>query len=395
MSTEEFYTGREQTLVKHFILEKYLERFAHIIGSHWDTITYVDCFSGPWNVQSDNLEDSSFYIATNQLRRAKATYAKRRREVNLRCFFLEKKKAAYAKLKQFADATADVTIETRNAAFEDSIMEILDFVNKGGAKAFTFLFIDPTGWTSFSLDKIERLLQAEPSEALLTFMTGFARRFVKSPVEGIQSSFESPFGKGFSLGEFEDLSGIDLDDALAATCCKAVAKIGGFKYVRTAIVLHPQINKTYFHLIYATRHARGVEVFKDVEKRAMTVMEAARAGAQQRKREQKDGPEFDFAREALHDPSYYEFLRKHYIGRAQDRVRKLLHSLTPVSYDDAWDTALQEPLVWESDLKDWIKQWEETLQVRIEGRKPGERTPKREHGHYLVWQQGIRTGKKL
>ena len=38
----EIYAGREQTLVKHFILQKYLERFAHIVGSKWDVLTYVD-----------------------------------------------------------------------------------------------------------------------------------------------------------------------------------------------------------------------------------------------------------------------------------------------------------------------------------------------------------------
>ena len=65
--TDEYYRGREQTKVKHYILEHYLERFAHIIGSRWNTITYVDCFSGPWNVESDELKDSSFAIALEQL----------------------------------------------------------------------------------------------------------------------------------------------------------------------------------------------------------------------------------------------------------------------------------------------------------------------------------------
>jgi hypothetical protein len=63
MSEGELYAGREQTQVKHFVLQKYLERFAHIIGFRWRAITYVDCFSGPWNVGSDELEDSSFAIA--------------------------------------------------------------------------------------------------------------------------------------------------------------------------------------------------------------------------------------------------------------------------------------------------------------------------------------------
>jgi hypothetical protein len=42
MSKEEHYEGREQTLIKHFILRHYLERFAHIIGSRWSTLSYID-----------------------------------------------------------------------------------------------------------------------------------------------------------------------------------------------------------------------------------------------------------------------------------------------------------------------------------------------------------------
>ena len=85
----ELYAGREQTLVKHFILESYLERFAHIVGMFWNTITYADCFSGPWNVQSSKLEDSSFYIALRQLRKTKTDLADHGRSLSIRCFFLE------------------------------------------------------------------------------------------------------------------------------------------------------------------------------------------------------------------------------------------------------------------------------------------------------------------
>ncbi|GJQ40458.1 MAG: hypothetical protein JETCAE02_28700 [Anaerolineaceae bacterium] len=62
MNEGDLYADREQTLVKHFILEHYLERFAHIVGSAWDAITYVDCFAGPWNARSEHLEDSSFAL---------------------------------------------------------------------------------------------------------------------------------------------------------------------------------------------------------------------------------------------------------------------------------------------------------------------------------------------
>jgi three-Cys-motif partner protein len=121
------YTGREQTLVKHFILRKHLERFAHIIGAHWDTITYVDCFAGPWNVRSERLEDSSFHIALEQLRKARATHRQRGREIRLRCFFIEKDVKVFQLLRAFAERTEDAEIETRNSELEDAIDPIIRF----------------------------------------------------------------------------------------------------------------------------------------------------------------------------------------------------------------------------------------------------------------------------
>src|SRR6516162_7745528 len=107
MSTADFYGGREQTLVKHFILRKYLERFAHIVGTFADSITYVDCFSGPWNVRSQELKDSSFAIALEELRKARTTLARRGRTLKIRCMFLEKEPRPYTRLAQFASHVQD------------------------------------------------------------------------------------------------------------------------------------------------------------------------------------------------------------------------------------------------------------------------------------------------
>src|SRR2546426_12284655 len=84
------YEGREQTKVKHFILREYLERFALIVGTFAKSITYIDCFSGPWNLRSQDFRDSSFAIAIDQLKRAKATLSEKGKDLSLRCMFLEK-----------------------------------------------------------------------------------------------------------------------------------------------------------------------------------------------------------------------------------------------------------------------------------------------------------------
>jgi three-Cys-motif partner protein len=229
MSGGDLYIGREQTLVKHFILRKYLERFAYILGSHRDVLTYVDCFSGPWNARSESFEDSSFAIALKELRNARAALASQRaRNVQLRCFFLEKNRAAYAKLKEFADAVTDVIIETRNAALEESIPEITSFVLRGGMKSFPFLFIDPTGWTGFAMETITPLLRLHPGEVLINFMTGHIRRFLDSPQTETQESFKGLFGSGSFRTKVQGLAQLEREDAAVEEYTRNAKLVGGF-----------------------------------------------------------------------------------------------------------------------------------------------------------------------
>ena len=131
MTDESLYAGREQTLVKHRILQRYLQRFARIIGSWSDSITYIDCFAGPWMSRSDSLEDASFAIAVNELRAARDDLARQnpgRPPVKLRCFFLEKDKTAFERLCEYVDQISDIEIDKVNKEFEDSIDAIGKFV---------------------------------------------------------------------------------------------------------------------------------------------------------------------------------------------------------------------------------------------------------------------------
>lgn len=385
MSDEDFYAGREQTLVKHIILQKYLSRFAHIVGTHKDVLTYVDCFSGPWNVRSENLADSSFAIALTELRKARDTHAQRGHSVKLRCFFLEKNRVAYAQLKQFADSITDAKIETRNATLEDSIPQIVDFVGRGGQKSFPFIFIDPTGWSGFAMETIAPLLRLNPGEVLINFMTGHVRRFLDSPQEETQESFQRLFGSGEFREKVQGLAQQDREDAAVEEYASSVKRVGGFTSTCSAIVLHPERDRTHFNLIYATRNPKGIEVFKDAEKKAMEVQELARAEAHQRKRVTRTGQDDLFSSREMHDSSYYDSLRNRYTEKTRSAVLRALKSKRRVLYDDAWKLAVSEPLSWESDLKQWIESWKVEGRLLIEGTKPRQRVPHRGEANYLIW----------
>lgn len=390
MSEGDLYADREQTLVKHFILEHYLELFAHIVGSAWDALTYIDCFAGPWNARSARLEDSSFALALAQLRAARTNLAdlklaRGRPPLELRCFFLEKDAAAFAKLREFANNVQDAEIATKHGTLEESVDEIVAFVAKRQNVAFPFVFVDPTGWTGFRLDVIEPLLKLRPGEVLVNFMTKDVVRFVETPNAAIRKSFDGLFGPIDYRDRIEGLVGQDREDELVRCYRDAIRKTGGYDYVCPAIVLHPQIDRTHFHLLYATRNAKGVEVFKQVEKKAMGVMETARGEAQKRGRVQRTGQLELLGADQMHDTQHYDALRERHLVAAKVNVEQLLQTRRTVRFDDAWITALSHPLVWESDVKAWIAEWTKASKVTVTGLKPSERVPKRESGHRLAW----------
>lgn len=63
MKSVDYYKGREQTYLKHYVLEQYLDRVTFHIGYAQSEFVYVDCFSGPWRTESDDLADTSIRIA--------------------------------------------------------------------------------------------------------------------------------------------------------------------------------------------------------------------------------------------------------------------------------------------------------------------------------------------
>ncbi len=161
--------------------------------------------------------------------------------------------------------------------------------------------------------------------------------------------------------------------------------MGRFDHVRRAIILHPEVNRTSFHLVYATRHSKGVEVFKEAEKLAMAKMETLRGQAQDRRRESLTGNMNLFAEQEIPASAHYGKLRERYILKAREGVLHLLTERKRISYDDACAEALAEPLVWESDLRDWILDWQKASDLELTGLKKGVRMPKRNAGHELIW----------
>ena len=376
------YFGREQTAIKHSVLRQYVTALALIVGRRIaHDIVYVDCCSGPWNTVNDDLSDSSVGIAIRQLRLARDTLAAEGRTISFLCLFVEKDPTAYAQLARFCKSVSDLEVRPLPGDFTAHIPKILEFVAQRNG-SFPFFFIDPTGWSSLKINPLVPLLQATPGEVLVNFMTSHIRRFLE--VDG--KDFGALLGAK-ALENMRGLSGQERDDAAAFAYANQIQRAGNFTYVCTTLVLNPQRNETHYHLIYATRHHKGVGVFKQAERHASEFMALARADAQQRHRIEvtQQSELFSVQQHGAGNDHHLISLRNRYLRQAHDAVEQQLslNRRRPIPYDDAWKIASRFPLVWESDLHKWIRAWQGKINVL--GMKPNQRVPKCRSGNALIW----------
>lgn len=377
------YDDREQTWVKHDILRRYLLRLAVIVGKWAASITYIDCFSGPWENKNEDFSDTSFSIAIGQLRAARDELAKKGKNLKLRCLFIEKNAASFAKLDKFSKSIMDVEIRSIHGEMANHIDAISTFVKAGGRSNFPFVFIDPTGWSGFPMEKITPVLQFEPGEVLVNFMTSHIRRFVDQEDQGYSESFANLYGNNEFRERLRNSPESEREDMMVRLYGDEVKKRGRFEHVVYTPVFQPEKNAIHFHLIYASRHLKGLTVFKNEEKRAVEGMESKRADAQQRKRESGGAMEL-FGSKELHDTRFYEALRDRYVGQLQRSAHALLAASKKTAYDKLLVAALEIPLVWESDLKELLAEKQKQGAIAYEGFATRQKVPKSGMNNLIV-----------
>jgi three-Cys-motif partner protein len=374
MKSPDYYRGREQTYLKHFFLERYLERVAYNIGSFANEFVYVDGFSGPWKSADESLDDTSFVIAIKQLRRVRDGLAKIGRKPRIRCLFIESNPVAYRALEAAIKNVTDIRVQSLNGEFEQSIPAVLQFIGR----AFSLVFIDPTGWTGFGLKQITPILQHRPGEVLVNFMVDHINRFLDDPRPEIASSFAQLFGG--SGWEAEVRAGTRREDAIVELYCERIRAAGSFTHVTSTRILKPTDDRAYFYLIYGTRHTKGLVEFRGVEKKAIKEQEHVRLLAKQESRVARTHqPELFAAASLPGGPPSFDEERALQRGAALARLRGLVHPMRVVPYEQVLATLLEMPLVWESDAKELIMELHDAGEIEVRGLKPRERTPKRDH----------------
>lgn len=375
------YRDREQTYVKHFFLEKYLERVAYNIFSFREEFVYVDGFYGPWKSSDESHEDTSFLIAIDQLRKVREGWKQRGKEVTVRCLFNDSDRKAYENLKEVVRPVQDIEIKALCRKFEDVVPEIADFVGK----SFSLTFIDPTGWTGFGLQKIRPLLEL-PGEVIINFMYDHVARFLEHPHPELVASFDPLFGgKGWYEEVLESVkSGNTREDAILDVYQERLRQFGGFKYVTSTRILKPLADRSYFFLVYGTRHWKGLVEFRAVEKKAVEEQELVRSTKKLSRLIDKSGQQELFTSDTSQTgPRTYEGERQKNLEIGYKKVQALLDTYRSVSYESLIGAALEIPLFWESDLKAWLKNLRERGEIEIPQLQGRANTPKQGHTIHL------------
>lgn len=369
MQSLDYYRKKEQTYLKHFFLEQYLETVAFHIGYARGEFNYVDCFSGPWRSADEEFADTSIRIALDRLNYVRDGLAAQGRLANIRAVFIEKSRKAFTDLQRaLQQHSRAVKTTALPGTFEDNIPRILHEVGS----AFAFFFIDPRGWTGFAMDEIRPILLHKPGEVMVNFMYDFVNRFLNFPNQANEESLDRLFGTK-RWRAIRDVP--DRESASISLYIEQLRTTGAFTYVTSTRILKPLHNRSYFHLIYATRNPKGILKFREVEKKVVTEQETVRETAQREDRETRTGQtEIAFAPTGELTPSR-QAERASQLLKAEAKIRNLVRS-GPIAYETLQPLVLELPLVWHTDLNRMLMDAHRNNQLMIEGMRPRQRAPK-------------------
>ena len=347
----DLYKGREQTQAKHFILRRYLQALAFKVLSAWDTLTFVDGFSGPWESRTPDFSDTSFMIAIDVLKDAQRHFRSRNQNKSIKCFFVEKKPTAFSQLDPAVRAHHDPNnrffVETYEGEFEHAVPTIASYVQR----SFALIFIDPTGWTGFAFDKISTLLRHPHGEVLVNIMYDHINRFINSEDIEIEKSFEQILGgPGWKFRLDQELP---RGQALLKLFREILKNAGGYNYATTTCIEKATADRPHYFLAYGTRKPAGLEAFREVEWLALRQHEDNRRQVKADRREQRTGMSDLFAAVQSGDDSSIESLvQKNKVDVKKQVVLTMQKHRSAVRFDVLWSRVLEAHMLRVKDVKD-------------------------------------------
>lgn len=338
------YAGREQAYVKHHFLADYVERLVFKVASAYRDVVYIDGFSGPWKDQGQNFEDTSFGIALEALRKAKAEWKRIKGvDVTMTALLVERDPEAYRRLLDVIPLYPDIRIKTFPGEFVPLVDDLIKAIPP---RAFTFVLMDPKGW-KIDMSAVAPLISRSNTEVVLNFMFDFINRFATMEQLAIQAGLDALLpGTDWR----QRMAELDADpterganprkDILVSAISDVIARLGRYPHVMETPVLYPTKDRTFYSLIYATRSDVGIEVFRECQHDALKAQDLVRDQLKADKRAQATLMDDMFAG----TPTGNEFAAK-WMAEQELAARAALIAMIPegpasVRYGDVWPAVL-------------------------------------------------------
>ena len=283
------YEGREHSGIKHALLKAYLEKLLLIKGmKDTQNFTYVDCFAGPWDDESDDFHATSIAISLGILKKVRDALAAQGKYTSMKAIYIEKSKASFSQLESYLKSSSPSGIQSIpiHGDYADKTDEILRHCQG----SFTFFFVDPKQWTPISIPKLLPLLARDNSEFVINFMYDFFQRALPQHNEKLRVSIRSLLG---TITD-EEISGIcslnpDAKEQAIVRKYRESLKANMPKQPKRmprsyhATILDKDKEKTKYHLVYLTCHSKGVVEFARLSEGVAIIQRKVRFDAKQAK----------------------------------------------------------------------------------------------------------------
>jgi three-Cys-motif partner protein len=365
------YEGREQTYLKHRVLEEYLRPWAHKLGSFArykpTKLWYVDCFAGPWKSADDELSDTSVAIGLTELRNAANTWREQGgHKVDLGAIFVEKNEKSFAALSKYLQ-THSQGIDV--VAIPGQFGAAVDEINKRIGSEPAFLFVDPTGWKGAAMNYIAPLAAAPSRDVLINVMFNDLNRFK----DDRRAFLRTQIAEFFGLGEGEIPTGLD-EESLFELYRNQVKVKCRVPLVADLVIPHPQKQRTWFRLVVGAHHKASVKLFRDVERKVC----GAEAAEVRDEAKNRGNPQLSLLDTTPVADLSYDRLRGDGLAAVPRDVLDMV-SRGPVPYEVLWPQVLLKRHITKSDLNDIVWRMHRSGDVVIDGLGAKERTPKDNH----------------
>lgn len=333
------YVGREQAGVKHHFLHEYVKSLVFKVSGGWSEFAYVDGFSGPWKDQGEDFQDTSFGIALEAMKAAKLEWKRiKNRDISMTAILVEKNQAAYTRLQAVRAMYPEINVVTLNGDFVGLVPTIMQTIPE---RAFSFVLMDPKGW-AIDMDKVAPLLARRNSEVVFNFIFDFVNRFAKWQNPAIQASLDRLMpGTNWKdrLGAVRSDLGQASEqrrEVLVSSIIEVIGRLGGYPYVMETPVLFPARDRTFYSLIYGTRSAKGVEVFRECQHKALVAQDKMREALAAQKREEALGMGDLFGGAISGNEFAGRWMVEQEIGARAEIVREIPAAPGSVRYGEVW-----------------------------------------------------------